>query len=135
MRVRQLRAQCQACGELVGCSLRHDQATPDTPEVDTALLKRSIDAREQWAREREQQREDERAEWQAWYAEYLTTEGWREKRRRVLRRARGICEGCGEAPAEQVHHLTYEHAGDEFLWELVAICRRCHARYHEVQHG
>jgi 5-methylcytosine-specific restriction endonuclease McrA len=32
-----------------------------------------------------------------------------------------------------VHHLTYQNAGNEFLWELVAICRECHARYHAIE--
>jgi 5-methylcytosine-specific restriction endonuclease McrA len=50
-------------------------------------------------------------------------------------RAGGICEGCRQESATEVHHLTYEHAGREFLWELVAICRRCHERYHEVRHA
>lgn len=47
-----------------------------------------------------------------------------------MQRAAHVCEGCRTARATEVHHLTYEHCGDEFLWELVAICRSCHERYH-----
>jgi 5-methylcytosine-specific restriction endonuclease McrA len=65
------------------------------------------------------------------YHEYLQTDAWQERRRLVLRRAGGICEGCRKARAVEVHHLTYQHIGHEFLWELVAICRACHERYHE----
>jgi 5-methylcytosine-specific restriction endonuclease McrA len=33
--------------------------------------------------------------------------------------------------ATQVHHTTYKHVGNEFLWELRAICDECHDRFHE----
>ena len=36
-------------------------------------------------------------------------------------------------PATQAHHLTYEHMGDEFLWELKAVCRPCHERWHGTE--
>jgi 5-methylcytosine-specific restriction endonuclease McrA len=48
----------------------------------------------------------------------------------VLQRANGHCEGCGQRKAVQVHHLTYEHVGQEFLWELRAVCSECHDRLH-----
>jgi hypothetical protein len=69
-----------------------------------------------------------------WYTEYLQTDAWKERRRLVLQRTGGLCEGCRQEPASEVHHLSYNHVGNEFLWELVAICRWCHARYHEVRH-
>lgn len=65
------------------------------------------------------------------YNEYLRTPQWAEKRALVLKRANGICEGCGVNAATQVHHLTYAHVGREMLFELVAICDACH----EVVHG
>lgn len=76
-------------------------------------------------------REEQRTEWFEEHDAYLRTDKWRLKRAAVLRRANGVCEGCGERPAAQVHHLTYEHWQDEFLWELVAICIDCHERAHE----
>jgi len=68
-----------------------------------------------------------------WYSDYLDTDTWRVRRRLVLERAGGLCEGCRKEPATQVHHLTYDHVEHEFLWELVAVCRECHERFHEVQ--
>jgi 5-methylcytosine-specific restriction endonuclease McrA len=65
------------------------------------------------------------------YARYLRSDHWQDIRRRVLQRANGFCEGCWQRRATQVHHLTYEHIGAEFLWELVAICAACHARVHD----
>lgn len=66
----------------------------------------------------------------ALYAEYLKSAEWADRRDRVMARAGGVCEGCRERAATEVHHLTYEHITREFLFELVAICGECHARYH-----
>lgn len=71
---------------------------------------------------------------QAFFAEhdkYLATQAWRTRRRLVMARARNMCEGCGIKDATQVHHLSYEHWKEEFLWELVAVCDECHERFHE----
>lgn len=67
---------------------------------------------------------------QAWYAEYLETDVWREKRLQVLARARNTCEGCGLVKPTQVHHLTYERVGREMLFDLVAVCDDCHREIH-----
>lgn len=68
------------------------------------------------------------AEWWAKYNAYLRTEKWRSKADAVLRRANRMCEACGVSTATQVHHTTYDHVGDEPLWELRAVCRPCHER-------
>jgi hypothetical protein len=82
------------------------------------------------ARERDRARAS--AEWHARFEEYLQSEAWADRRDLVLHRARWICEGCGREPATQVHHLTYDHVFDEFLWELRAVCRDCHERWHQI---
>jgi 5-methylcytosine-specific restriction endonuclease McrA len=117
----------------VGSSLRHELAAADTPEVNIELLKRSFEAWEQRWRELKRQREEQDDEWWSGYHEHLRSEAWRDKRQRVLLRAGGICEGCGAQQAHDIHHLTYRHMGDEFLFELVAVCRECHERYHGRQ--
>ena len=65
---------------------------------------------------------------QSYEGAYLNSVRWRRLRALVLKRAKGLCEGCGEANATEVHHLSYNHIGDEFLWELVAVCRKCHEK-------
>ena len=70
------------------------------------------------------------SEWKRRYQVYLTSEPWRTRRKAVLNRANNICEGCMEQPAIQVHHLTYERAFDELLFDLVAVCRDCHKACH-----
>lgn len=70
------------------------------------------------------------AEWWRWYDKYLQSTEWRVRRDLVMARAEGVCEGCRSRPAVQVHHLTYDHVGNEFLWELAAVCKPCHDRVH-----
>lgn len=65
------------------------------------------------------------------YNQYMKSEEWQTLRRKVFARAKGICEGCGEAAATAVHHLTYERMGEEMLFDLVAVCQGCHDKIHE----
>ena len=64
------------------------------------------------------------------YDAYLASETWRNKRAEALRRDEGVCQGCRTRPANQVHHLTYAHLGDELLFELISVCDDCHERIH-----
>jgi 5-methylcytosine-specific restriction endonuclease McrA len=64
------------------------------------------------------------------YREYLETQEWREKRALVLARDGHMCKGCGTERATDVHHQTYAHIYNEFLFELISLCRKCHDRVH-----
>ncbi|MBI0530879.1 hypothetical protein D9602_05815 [Sphingomonas sp. TX0522] len=64
------------------------------------------------------------------YGHYLSSPEWQERRRAVLERCAGLCEGCRKQPARDVHHLSYQHIRAEFLFELVGLCRDCHDRWH-----
>lgn len=143
----ELREQCADCGKLFGGARRKSLAGPDTPWVDAEGLKFRERQRqeafrrqtEEWHARRERfaedeaRREMERQAYRAWYHAYLKTPAWAEKRDLVIRHAEGLCQGCGIQPAEQVHHLTYLNAGNEFLWELRAVCCECHERAHESE--
>ena len=76
--------------------------------------------------------EHELAERRRIYSDYLLSPEWAKRREKVLRRANGICEGCGEARATQVHHKTYDHIYNEPLFDLVAICKACHESIHQA---
>jgi hypothetical protein len=54
--------------------------------------------------------------------------------RKVLARAHGLCEGCGERTATQVHHLSYKRVFDEMLFDLVAVCDACHDKLHAEEY-
>jgi len=105
-------------------------------EVTCKLCLRSLDSEdrtEQWRAEyaqRAAERERQDREWWEWYSAYLKTPEWAKRRQLVFQRARGLCEGCRSAAPVHVHHLSYERAGDELLYELVALCTACHQRAH-----
>ena len=57
---------------------------------------------------------------------------WQEVRKAVYARDGGICVHCQDPYYLHVHHLTYDHRGDEInhLENLVLLCRRCHMKQH-----
>ena len=63
------------------------------------------------------------------YQTYLSSDYWKDKRTSVLTRDNYTCQICGK-PAEIVHHFSYVHIGNEFMFELVSLCRECHKIYH-----
>ena len=105
---------------------------------------RSLESAEQRQRETEkweqrrtellEQRLERTREWWDRYRAHLASPAWQSKRQKVLERAAGFCEGCRSPffsrSVIHVHHLTYEHMGDELLYELVALCVPCHQKAH-----
>jgi hypothetical protein len=124
--------QCIFCGAS-GRSIKKDLAIgqlngASAPTFDEALPESF------WQRRRELRD----AEWEAdrrsrqdEYDAYLLSPGWRRKRERRLAMDRWQCQarldGCTER-ATEVHHLTYQHRGDEPLFDLVSVCESCHRR-------
>lgn len=61
------------------------------------------------------------------YHEYLASREWRLKRKEVIDFAEGICERCGSARIQDVHHNNYRNIGNEDpLVDLIGVCRPCH---------
>jgi hypothetical protein len=93
------------------------------------------DLEENWRKRKSQEYDEVRARFHEKrvdnYGEYLSSDLWAQMRMKVIQRAGGICEGCLERPAIEVHHLSYEHIGNEFLFELVAVCKHCHEAIHK----
>jgi len=126
--------QCPACG--VG--IRAVKKSTMTAAQIAALPLYDVDLQDRLYRERfearQQGREAARAEsdqaWRQRYELHLMSDAWRVLRQRVLSRDGGVCQGCGVRPATDAHHLTYDHLGEEFLFELIALCRDCHERLH-----
>jgi 5-methylcytosine-specific restriction endonuclease McrA len=137
----EVRWQCVYCG--AQCGVVKKQSIP--PAQLAALPPWEPDRQTEWYRARGELRQGrqearealrqqllngKRAEWRQWYENYLASPEWREKRLLVLARASRLCEGCRLAVASEVHHTTYDHVGDELLFELVALCEECHQRTH-----
>jgi hypothetical protein len=135
------RRQCRRCGELVAVLRRGDltraqmdAAVPHDKSLRPAWWQKWRERSEQLnaeatAREAEAKGREDAAWWSRYNAHLLSPE-WRRLRVKVMERCGGICEGCGEHPVAHVHHLSYEHMGNEFLFELVGVCLACHARLH-----
>lgn len=122
--------QCLHCGAALTQPIRKTEIrSPEKlPAFDESLI-------EGYYELQQRERLDQRADWFRQHSAYLRTPAWKARRAAVLRRAQGVCEGCGQADATQVHHLTYDHWQNEFLWELVAICDGCHERVHPHMDG
>lgn len=131
--------QCRQCGRQSGGAIARSSVAgwESLPEFDPRI------ADDAWAQARARFADAERAEALRReerlrkYADYINSAEWSRKRSRVMMRARQgaafpMCEGCGDRPATEVHHLTYQNLGEEFLWELAAVCDHCHERLHHT---
>lgn len=91
--------------------------------------------REHFAEQQAAKAAGQGSEWWERYDAVMASPEWRDRRRLVMLRSGGICEGCGRRQAVHVHHLSYANLGNEFLWELRAVCEACHARIHPHRFG
>lgn len=126
--------QCIRCGAKAGkrLSAKSIAEPSEVPEFDGELPERVWKEFHARILEREElERERLKKLWKQRYDEYLETDEWKVRRELVILRSQGICEGCRRNRASQVHHTTYQNVGEEFLFELVAVCRDCHDRYHK----
>jgi hypothetical protein len=66
------------------------------------------------------------------FEDYYKSEKWMYKREKVLKRDNYLCQSCLDEKAIQVHHLTYDHFGDEPLFDLVSVCLNCHKKITDI---
>lgn len=128
--------QCQVCGRLVGVWIKKtDPSTRGAKPWDDELNDR-------WYREHAYAAAERRKlekngafhvddDWRARYNAHIRSPRWARIKALVHERAGRICEGCRANPSWEIHHRTYEHLGDEFIFELVALCVGCHERFHQ----
>jgi 5-methylcytosine-specific restriction endonuclease McrA len=133
--------QCLACGSQKGGAFKQSESFGSLPKFDEGLAgrrdaekeaQREIIDRDFVARERAEHSNQVAGptEGDFQYAAYLRSPAWQRRRSLVLNRAKGICEGCMENKATEVHHRTYDQIGNELLYDLVALCRSCHLKAH-----
>jgi hypothetical protein len=68
-----------------------------------------------------------------WYSQvYLKSDHWKQTRKKALISSNFTCQGCGYRDMLQVHHLTYDHLGDESIDDLMVLCSDCHGLAHEL---
>lgn len=128
--------QCIKCGQGVGANVRMAGVTELWDEDRERLTNEEYErCYAEWKQNNDAfykaQRGERSAEWWRLYNEYLHSDQWQEKRRRVLERAGGVCESCLQRAAVQVHHERYpETFGLEPAWVLRAVCLSCHKIIH-----
>ena len=84
----------------------------------------------QWLEEA-QKRQEERKKFLDYY-EYLQSKEWQIVRRKRLQIDGYKCQMCGTGKNLQVHHISYEHLGQEKeIDDLVTLCKECHQKVHE----
>jgi len=129
----QRKPQCLKCGSSAGTSIKRDKDL-DVPLWDAKLKSRWVSSRNAKREEIESLLIERTSQLKtggyAEYEDYLLTDEWRKKRALVLKRDGNVCQGCLSAPANEVHHLTYENIFQEFLFELISLCRDCHKMLH-----
>ncbi len=79
----------------------------------------------------EQDKRDQRAK-MPYADDYLRTDYWLNKvRPKVIQRDK-CCRLCGKVDGFNVHHITYQHRGDELnhLEDLTLLCCECHQLFH-----
>lgn len=137
--------QCLECGAQIGGAFPKSQGFASLPSWIADLqdrfdqgrsaaiekIRRSFIAK---ARGASEQQKAQRKAAALSYAAYLRTAEWQLRRSLVLKRAGGICEGCMLEKATEVHHKHYDHAQNELLYDLVALCRGCHMKAHPEHH-
>lgn len=126
----QMKYQCLACGAATTNPISHAKLNQPIEAYGAwdHELRRSFNARVESAMD--QAARDRRFEWLKRHDAVMASPEWKLRRQKVFARCNSICEGCGDRPASEVHHLSYEHLGNEPLWELVAVCWKCHASVH-----
>jgi 5-methylcytosine-specific restriction endonuclease McrA len=65
------------------------------------------------------------------YRHYLATPEWAERAAETRRRFGHRCAVCNADAELDAHHRTYERRGAEEPADLTALCRACHALFHE----
>jgi len=143
----QLFNQCTSCGKRAdkGGSLKHSTIDNFKEKVirgeinkfDDDLYKNKSSVYENYnkylglkyykkQKEREEEREHDKTEWFKQHNEYLQTDQWKAIRLKVLKRDNFLCQACLDAPATEVHHLSYNHWRFELMFELLSVCSNCH---------
>lgn len=65
------------------------------------------------------------------YKNYLKTNHWKEKRKKVLKNAKFKCQLCSKTDNLHVHHNTYKNIGNEKKEDLIVLCEGCHKKFHD----
>jgi hypothetical protein len=66
------------------------------------------------------------------YHEYLESPEWDERRKAKLDEAGYRCQLCNKASKLSVHHRCYDRVFNELPEDLIALCKKCHQKFHDI---
>jgi 5-methylcytosine-specific restriction endonuclease McrA len=134
-----LYSQCRICGKKHRSGLQKHNTVPNFLEkINTGEIKLyDIDLYEKVGAnynsyfkikqiKHEKENKGQKKQWFIEHGEYLKTDKWKAIRIKVFTRDNYLCQCCLEAPATEVHHLSYAHWKDEWMHELMSVCYNCH---------
>lgn len=70
------------------------------------------------------------------YQKFIRSPYWQTVRRHVIEQKGNKCSECETIEGLHVHHLTYQHHGQEHLYwqsDLIILCGDCHLNHHQVE--
>ena len=67
------------------------------------------------------------------YEDYLQTEHWKRISDNAKHYAGHRCQLYNSSGVLHTHHRTYERRGFELPSDLIVLCSKCHARFHDVK--
>jgi 5-methylcytosine-specific restriction protein A len=141
--VPQARRQCCECHEFIGGNIGGytKQQREALPPADIELREKS--GNDKWEFRRlfyqkrtdtlQQKQKDKSTLWFKDYTVYLRSDKWKAKRALVLQRDNYLCQACLKNTATDVHHKSYEFVMNEPLFDLIAVCKRCHDHIHNLK--
>lgn len=65
------------------------------------------------------------------YQRYLKTRYWKKFRKKALKQAGYKCQLCASKKNLHVHHNSYDNLFWEENTDVVVLCNKCHAKFHD----
>jgi hypothetical protein len=126
---------CLECGKRLGSALSHKAISGNVVECNIRQIEKNYENKRKIlefdiVKRHYIKQSDSISSWHADMEKYLRTPEWTRKREAVFKRCNFVCEGCGIEKATEVHHLTYQRAFAEMLFDLVGLCAACHSIIH-----
>jgi 5-methylcytosine-specific restriction endonuclease McrA len=128
---------CSCCGEKERGGLKACKDKDKLPNGDHLIIKHDLLYKNNYnyineKREAYKKKVKEIHNGKFWelYDEHIKSIDWLNIRQRILQRDKNLCQACLINDAQEVHHLTYQNLGNEFMFELISVCKPCHDRIH-----
>ena len=91
----------------------------------------SIKKLKNWRKKQRKSAKKKKKQWK--YAEYIVSPEWKRRRKLYFLSHKKQCTVCETTKGRIVlHHMRYNHVGNEPDEDLVALCWDCHEEFHNL---